>query len=50
VLEETLTPLTYHVAPDIQARSDLVITEPLGGKENHLGADYIKSLFCISSG
>src|SRR3990170_2310483 len=29
LLDETLTPLTYHVAPDIQSRRDLVIAESL---------------------
>src|SRR5450759_4481038 len=42
VLVEPLAPLTYHVAPNVQSHSDLVITESLGGKENHLGARDIK--------
>ena len=52
LLEESLAPLADDFAPGIQALSDLIVGQALGGVEDHLGADNLKirqRIFCCSA-
>src|SRR5216683_6723467 len=40
LLEETLSPLRHDLAAGVQACSDLIIAQPFGREENHLGSHH----------
>jgi hypothetical protein len=41
LLEESLAPLRHDLSAGIQARSNLIVAVPLGGKEDDLGSNHI---------
>jgi hypothetical protein len=41
LFKEALTPLAHDLAGSIEALSDLVVAQPLGGIQHDLGADHI---------
>jgi hypothetical protein len=41
LFEESLAPLRHDLSAGIQARSNLIVTVPLGGEEDDLGSNHI---------
>jgi len=42
MLKESFSPHAHHLSAGIQRCGDLVVAEPFGGKQNHLGAKDLK--------